>query len=146
MTNKEKLKLALDIFLATLIALTSLIVIDKMMEVPEAQAEMMWFHGGELEFDLTTDKGYVKHELWKAGLLEDWEFVERLITAESNWDVWAIGQNPNPTIDRGLWQINSYWHSEVSNECAFDLECSTKEAIRIRLADGNFNQWLAIKQ
>jgi|6_EtaG_2_1085325.scaffolds.fasta_scaffold01192_3 hypothetical protein len=128
------------------LALAMMSLWDRTLEVTEVKAEMMWFSGGELEFNLTTDRGYVKHELWKAGLLDEWEFVERLINAESRWDVWAIGVNDNPTIDRGLWMINSYWHREVSNECAFNLECSTKEAIRIRLESGNWNQWLALKQ
>lgn len=28
--------------------------------------------------------------------------------------------------DRGVYQINSYWHPEISDDCAFDVACSTK--------------------
>ncbi len=35
------------------------------------------------------------------------------------------GNTPWYSIDRGLYGINDYWHKEVSDECAFDLECST---------------------
>jgi hypothetical protein len=26
--------------------------------------------------------------------------------------------------DRGIFQINNFWHPEISDECAFDLKCS----------------------
>ena len=54
----------------------------------------------------------------------------------------TAGNNP-PSTDRGLWQLNSYWHSEVSDACAFDPVCSTKEAFRIYSANGGFGSWSA---
>jgi hypothetical protein len=30
------------------------------------------------------------------------------------------------TLDRGLWQINDYWHSEIPDKCCYDPECSTR--------------------
>ena len=35
------------------------------------------------------------------------------------------GNSPAGSRDCGLYGINDYWHSEVSDECAFDLRCST---------------------
>lgn len=140
MTNKEKLKLALYIFLATFIALTSIIALDKTMPVQEAQAEMMWFSGGELEFNLTTDKGYVKHELWQAGLLDEWEFVEKMINCESRWKTDAVGVNTNGSYDMGAWQINSI-HRNISNADKFDVEKATEWSINKRLNDGNWSAW-----
>ena len=29
------------------------------------------------------------------------------------------------SYDRGLWQINSYYHNEVSDSCAFQVQCNT---------------------
>lgn len=39
----------------------------------------------------------------------------------------AINQSENHySVDRGLFQINSFYHPNVSDECAFDLECSAR--------------------
>lgn len=83
---------------------------------------------------------YVKGEIEKVGL--NWEEVKCLIDHESNWNTegWLINED-GKSADRGLWAINSKWHKEVSHACSFNLECSTKEAIRIRKANGNWNQW-----
>lgn len=37
-------------------------------------------------------------------------------------------QNIRGTIDsrdRGVYQISSYWHPEITDDCAFDVQCST---------------------
>lgn len=43
--------------------------------------------------------------------------------------------------DRGIVQINSFWHPEVSDACAFDPQCAFQQAYRISQAGTNFNQW-----
>lgn len=43
--------------------------------------------------------------------------------------------------DRGLYQINSYWHSEVSDACAYDPACASNAAYRISSSGSNFNPW-----
>lgn len=78
-------------------------------------------------------------EIRKAGL--DDVMAECVIQKESNWETGNYHVNRDGTVDRGLWMINSYWHREVSNECAFDALCSTKEAIRIYKSRGNWNAW-----
>lgn len=35
------------------------------------------------------------------------------------------GNTPATSKDRGFWGINDYWHTEISDECAYNLECST---------------------
>jgi len=35
--------------------------------------------------------------------------------AESNGDTNARNVNAGGSVDRGVWQINGYWHSEVSD-------------------------------
>ena len=68
----------------------------------------------------------------------DRRVAEKLIYCESRWDENAVSE----TQDRGLWQISKLWHSEVSDDCAFDYKCSTGEAIRIYKESGNsFRQW-----
>ncbi|HEY2673456.1 MAG TPA: carbohydrate-binding protein [Rugosimonospora sp.] len=44
------------------------------------------------------------------------------------------------SVDRGMWQINSYWHSEVSDSCAFDPTCAA-QATHTIWANGGWTQW-----
>lgn len=52
--------------------------------------------------------------------------------------------HPNATGDggdsRGLWQINRVYHPEVSDRCAYDVQCSTRWSLE-RIRDGNINEW-----
>ena len=43
--------------------------------------------------------------------------------------------------DRGVYQINSYFHPEVSDACAFGLACATQETYRISSAGRNMQPW-----
>lgn len=80
----------------------------------------------------------------------------RRLASEANfkWIDWLVRlarcENTNliPTLrghmddrDRGIFQINSYWHSEVSDECAFDVECSTKWTMW-RVNNGYQHEWM----
>lgn len=63
--------------------------------------------------------------------------------AESGGDTQAkntSGNSPAST-DRGLFQINDYWHKEVSDACAFNAECNTKSAVRISGNGRSWSQW-----
>ena len=60
--------------------------------------------------------------------------------AESRGDTKARGQNSN-SYDRGLWQINSYWHRDVSDSCAYDKNCNAKNAVRISRNGGKWSPW-----
>ena len=92
----------------------------------------------------------VKAMIRDAGL--DVDLADRIIQHESWWKEdnkhWnnAIVRN-NKIVqpahwDRGLWMISEYWHPEVSDECAFDWFCSTREAIRIWKNRGP-QEWVA---
>jgi hypothetical protein len=71
---------------------------------------------------------------------------ERFVTAvavamaESRCDPLARYDNGN-SIDRGLWQINSYWHSEVSDSCAYNAQCNANAAYRISEQGGDWSPW-----
>ena len=43
--------------------------------------------------------------------------------------------------DRGVYQINSYFHPEVTDACAFSLPCATQETHRISSAGRNMQPW-----
>jgi len=67
--------------------------------------------------------------------------------AESGLRTDAIGHNyaypggPITSTDRGLWQINDYYHPEVNNACAFDGVCNTSAMIRISSQGTNWSPW-----
>lgn len=69
------------------------------------------------------------------------EEAKCIIKNESGWDAEARYVNSDSSIDRGVFELNDKWHYEVSNQCAFSVMCNTKEAIRIRLANGDWNAW-----
>lgn len=52
----------------------------------------------------------------------------------------TAGNSP-PSTDRGGWQINDYWHREVTDQCAYDWVCSTKAAARISNGGSDWSQW-----
>ena len=88
-------------------------------------------------------KEWVLNEVEKAGL--DKYEVYNLISCESSWNTQNYRVNYHArtdtySIDRGLWQINSFYHSEVSPSCAYDYKCATKESIRI-LKERGFSEW-----
>ena len=60
--------------------------------------------------------------------------------AESRGDTKAKGYNSN-SVDRGLWQINSYWHRDVSDSCAYDAACNAKAAVRISSRGSKWSPW-----
>lgn len=45
------------------------------------------------------------------------------------------------SVDRGLWQINSHWHPEVSAAAAFDPNKAAQAAYRISNAGRDWHQW-----
>ncbi len=52
-----------------------------------------------------------------------------------------VNSDSHRSVDRGLWQINSYWHREVSDACADDPACAAKAAFRISNGGGDWSQW-----
>lgn len=43
--------------------------------------------------------------------------------------------------DRGMWQLHSYWHREVTDECAYNPSCAAKEVYRITNGGREWGQW-----
>lgn len=66
--------------------------------------------------------------------------------AESGFNPSAKGYNKDAagnvtSVDRGLWQINSHYHSEVSDACAFDPSCCAKAAYTISNGGTDWTPW-----
>ena len=117
-------------------------VLEKTFQVDNVQAEVT--------ITTPTWQEEVKMMIRDAGL--DVELATRLVQHESWWDyqnnhwntaIYRNGKLVQPAHwDRGLWMISEYWHPEVSDECAFDWFCSTREAIRIWKNRGP-QEWVA---
>lgn len=80
-----------------------------------------------------------------------WERVDLVVgvavmLGESGCDPKARSTNPPSydcpagSVDRGAWQINDCYHSEVTDECAYNLKCSSEAAYGI-WEDYGFSQW-----
>ena len=48
---------------------------------------------------------------------------------------------PSGSVDRGLWQINSCYHAEVSASCAFDGACNARAMVAISSHGSNWSPW-----
>ena len=53
------------------------------------------------------------------------DYLVRLAYYESRFNPKAVNVNKNKTVDRGLFQWNRYYHPEITDTCAYDVECST---------------------
>lgn len=49
--------------------------------------------------------------------------------------------NPGGTCDRGVVQINNYYHKEVSDSCAYDPLCAFQAAYKISGKGQDFSPW-----
>jgi hypothetical protein len=66
--------------------------------------------------------------------------------AESGGFVRARHRNRRPpSVDRGLFQINSHWHPEVSRACAYDARCNAEAAWRISEGGREWHQWTSYR-
>jgi hypothetical protein len=67
--------------------------------------------------------------------------------AESSCNASAVNVNgptsgcPNGSEDRGLWQINNCYHPNVSNACAFQIQCNANAAFTISDGGTNWTPW-----
>lgn len=61
--------------------------------------------------------------------------------AESSYNPHALGHNDDGSVDRGVFQINNRWHSEVSDADAFDIEKSAAAAFKISNGGRDFSPW-----
>lgn len=96
------------------------------------------------------DNRSVEEKVWEmmdeAGFtLEQKIKAVSIIECESNWRPEARYINKNAkSVDRGLWMLNDVYHKEVSNACAYNWECATREAIRI-IKEQGFKPWVCSK-
>lgn len=70
-------------------------------------------------------------------------WITAIALAESGGSTAATNTagNSPPSTDRGLLQINSYWHKEVDDTCAFSPLCAMQAAYKISQQGTNFTPW-----
>lgn len=75
------------------------------------------------------------------------EEADKIIQCESQWqpDAHSVNWKGKQGVDRGLWQINSLYHPEVSNADAYNYIKATEHAIRIYKERGNWSAWACSK-
>lgn len=62
---------------------------------------------------------------------------------ESRWGTSRLYYvNDNGTVDRGYCMLNDHWYKQISDECAWNLECCVGVMID-EYNKGNANNWLA---
>jgi hypothetical protein len=74
-----------------------------------------------------------------------WSTARAVALAESGGDPHARNVNTDGSVDRGLFQINSKAHPEVSDACAYNVFCATKAALRISNHGTDWTPWTTYK-
>ncbi|WP_199819847.1 transglycosylase SLT domain-containing protein, partial [Streptomyces sp. NRRL S-118] len=57
-----------------------------------------------------------------------------------------VQNNTPPSTDRGLWQINDYWHPEVDDACAYEPQCNANAAFDISSGGTDWQPWSTYNQ
>jgi Lysozyme like domain len=71
--------------------------------------------------------------------------IVSIAMAESGLNPGAQHVNSDGSLDRGILQINSRWHPEVSNACAYNVTCAFQAGYTISSRGTNFNPWTTYK-
>ena len=63
--------------------------------------------------------------------------------AESSFipDNFNIHNNTPPSRDRGLWEINDFYHKEVSDACAYEPACAAGQVYQISKGGTDWHEW-----
>jgi len=72
------------------------------------------------------------------------ELAVAVAECESKLDPMALHINPDGSRDRGLYQWNSKYHPEISDEIAFNIEKSTRAFCKA-VKEGHLSWWNATK-
>lgn len=102
----------------------------------------------EAKAPIDPQKESMKQVITRVALEENFKDVDYLITLAMKESSLmplrtnAKGNKPVGSVDRGLYQYNSYHQAKVSDECAFSAECSTRTTIKMIKA-GKAHLWVA---
>lgn len=111
-------------------------VIIKHEQKPPVIKYLPSIYGGEVEFRIReiADEMNFKYP----------DYLVRLAYCESRLDPKGInrnGNNPKTSYDRGLFQFNSHWQKKVTDDCAYNVDCATRTAIKM-INEGKQHLWM----
>ena len=75
----------------------------------------------------------------------DPELAYKVAKCESSLNPDARGINKTGSVDRGVFQWNDKYHPEITDNCAFDVDCATKAFCKA-VKEGHLNWWSASKK
>jgi len=140
--KKAKKQIIILIWILSLVVLMGIYTTHDVLRTTQAKAPEDYIHGKLPES--TNAKLTVPMQIRLLAKQENFQwpdYLVRLAYCESRFDTSAINENGGHSLDRGLFQINKKYHPEVSNECAFDLTCSTKWTM-MRITNGYQHEWM----
>lgn len=79
---------------------------------------------------------------------EDGDMAYAIAMCESRLNPKAFNDNTTwggVGRDKGIFQINDYYHPQVSEECVYDYKCNIDYAKELRDSWGNWNAWSCFK-
>lgn len=74
----------------------------------------------------------------------DPELAYKVAKCESSLNLDARGINKTGSVDRGVFQWNDKYHPEISDDCAYDVECATRAFCKA-VSEGHLSWWNASK-
>lgn len=95
-----------------------------------------------VEKDCGSVEGIIRRVCDEQGV--DSDLAVRVAKAESGLNPEAKNINTTGSVDRGVFQWNDRWHPEVSDECAYDVECATRKFCKA-VKNGNLQWWDATR-
>lgn len=93
----------------------------------------------------TTKKLTVQERITKALNGEYNELMLKLAQCESYTNEYFHGVNTDRSVDRGVFAINDKQMPNVSDECAFNVECAAKYTLK-RIKEGDSHLWLCMRR
>ena len=80
---------------------------------------------------------------WKSTGGGNCQLAVAICLAESGGNTHArnVNSDSHHSVDRGLWQVNNYWHPEVSDTCAYSANCNANAAKSISSGGSNWSPW-----
>jgi len=75
----------------------------------------------------------------------DADLAVRVAEAESTLQPMAYNLNDNGSYDRGIFQWNSLHHPEITDDCAFTVDCAARAFCKA-VKEGHLSWWDASKE
>ena len=142
--KEEKLKLSEILMLMTVFLIMWLIILGvafgskDILEEQNKEILIIQINHLPISKDYLHIKPYIRQQAQRNDI--DPDLAIKIARLESTFNPNAEHINKGGSIDLGLFQINSYWHPEVTEDCALDPKCNIDSAMKIAKARG-WKEW-----